>query len=138
MTNLESLGLGGNQIVDISALSGLSNLAGLDLENNEIVDISALSGLTNLAELDLNENQIVDISALSGLTNLDSLGLAHNLIADIRPLVDNAGIGNGDDVALDHNSLNTQSGSPNRMALVALRQRGVSVTQKEDCDTCGD
>ena len=36
----------------------------LDLASNQIVNISALSGLTSLMELWLDINQIVDISAL--------------------------------------------------------------------------
>jgi len=52
--------------------------------------------------------------------------------------VNNAGIDSGDDVDLDHNPLNSQSGSPNMLDIVALRQRGVDVTYHEDCDTCGD
>ena len=50
----------------------------LGLDGNQITDISALSGLTNLTELYLNGNQITDISALSGLTNLTELRLQNN------------------------------------------------------------
>ena len=81
-SDLESLitlpNLGGNNISDISALSGLTNLETLDLDDNNISDISALSGLTNLVELGLQENNIGDISALSGLTNLERLYLYDN------------------------------------------------------------
>ncbi|MCK5245318.1 leucine-rich repeat domain-containing protein, partial [Candidatus Bipolaricaulota bacterium] len=136
---LKGLWLNENEIVDISALSGLTDLDLLGLGGNQIVDISALSGLINLAELDLSHNQIVDISALSGLTNLDSLGLGSNQIVGIAPLVNNTGIGSGDDVDLDDNPLHLfESGSPNSLDLEALRQRGASVTYQEECDTCGD
>ena len=86
MTNLAYLFLGGNQISDISALSGMTNLRSLWLFSNQISDISALSGLTNLTELHLHYNQISDISALSGLTNLTLLSLAQNQISDISAL----------------------------------------------------
>ena len=115
------------------------------LEELEETEIEALEletetdPLLELEELELGENKIVDISALSSLINLDSIGLAHNQIADIGPLVDNPGISRGDDVALDYNSLNTQPGSPRiRLDIAALVQRGVEITQKEDCETCGD
>jgi hypothetical protein len=85
-TNVESLHVGGNQISDISALTGLIHLTHLDLTNNPITDIQPLSGLTNLTELWLPSNQISDISALAGLTNLTFLYLADNQISDISAL----------------------------------------------------
>ena len=61
-SDLESLitlpNLGGNNISDISALSGLTNLETLDLDDNNISDISALSGLTNLERLYLYDNPL--------------------------------------------------------------------------------
>jgi len=91
----------------------------------------------NLVELDLNENQIVTIQALSGLTRLESLGLTHNQIRSLRPLVINSGIDKGDDVALDYNLLNVQGDSLHMQDIAALKQRGVTVSHKEDCETCG-
>ena len=85
-TNLEYLGLDGNQISSIGALSGLIKLTHLELQNNQIVDISALSGLTNLTYLGLHNNGISDISALSGLAKLTKLMLDNNSISDISAL----------------------------------------------------
>jgi hypothetical protein len=42
----------------------LTNLTWLSLFGNEIVDISALSGLTNLETLHLSKNEISDIQVL--------------------------------------------------------------------------
>ena len=58
LTNLEYLHLGSNQIIDISALSGLTDLTKLYLGYNHISDTSALSGLTDLRELELWGNPI--------------------------------------------------------------------------------
>ncbi|GAF81157.1 unnamed protein product, partial [marine sediment metagenome] len=125
------------QIVNISALSGLTNLAYLALGSNQIGNISALSDLANLAELDLSHNQIVGISALSGLTKLTVLYLNNNKIHDIAPLVNNAGIDSGDAVDLVHNQLHFESGSPSMLDIEALRQRRVGVTYlPQDCATC--
>ena len=86
-TALTELKLYGNEIIDISALSGLLNLTILNLDNNQIHDIGALSNLTNLEMLTLSNNKIVDISALSGLTHLVSLlSLSKNEIVDISAL----------------------------------------------------
>jgi hypothetical protein len=60
-------------------LSGLTNLwYVLYLGGNEITDISALSGLVNLRYLHLEGNQISEISSLAGFTNLTRLRLTYN------------------------------------------------------------
>ena len=86
MTNLTELSLGGNNIFDLSPLSGLTNLTELSLGGNNIFDLSPLSGLTNLTGLWLNGNNISDLSPLSGLTNLTLLRLNGNNISDISAL----------------------------------------------------
>ena len=86
LTSLRDLYLGGNQIIDISKLSGLTSLRDLDLYGNQIIDISKLSNLKQLTDLDLRNNQIIDISALSGLTSLRDLYLGGNQIIDISKL----------------------------------------------------
>ena len=91
LTNLQELRLGANPI-NVGALSGLTNLQRLSLGDrpidlfNQIVDVGALSGLTNLTELSLSINGIVDVGPLSGLTNLTVLLLDSNQIVDVGPL----------------------------------------------------
>ena len=58
MTNLESLDLDQNSIIDISPLSGLRTLKGLELGGNNISDLSALTNLSNLNYLDLDGNPL--------------------------------------------------------------------------------
>ncbi len=79
-TNLTSLALGGNMIVDISPVAGLANLTWLELSYNDINDVSAVSGLSNLNYLDLSWNFINDVSVVSGLSNLRNLYLRANEI----------------------------------------------------------
>ncbi|MCL2633847.1 MAG: sigma-70 family RNA polymerase sigma factor [Oscillospiraceae bacterium] len=76
--NVMFLHLFGNQITDISPLSGLTNLRHLSLSYNQITDISALSGMTNMTTLNLDRNQITDISPLHGLINLEYLSVQYN------------------------------------------------------------
>ena len=84
---LKDVRLNGNNISDISPLSGASsNLSSLDLSNNNISDISPLSGASNLSSLNLSNNNISDISPLSGASNLSSLNLSNNNISDISRL----------------------------------------------------
>ena len=83
---LKYLSLSGNNISDVSALSGLTKLNRLYLSNNNISDISTLSGLIKLNTLNLSDNNISDVSALSGLTNLRWLWLRGNQISDVSAL----------------------------------------------------
>ena len=147
LTSLTTLQLAGNSITDISALSGLTSLLGLLAANNSISDISALSGLTSLGTLRLGGNSITDISELSGLTSLRELLLDNNSItvisalsglrrlrdiglsnnsglSNIQPLLDNIGLGAGDEVLLTSTNVNCAD-------VAALEAKGVTVTS--DC-----
>lgn len=67
---------------------------------------------------------ITDIRALSGLISLTDLRLFGNPINDIQPLLDNAGLGEGDSVDLTSTSVSC-------LAVAALQAKGVSVSS--DC-----
>jgi hypothetical protein len=115
----------GDPVAPITSLVGLQNLTGLtsiDLRFHSIQDISILSELPGMVSLVVGYNQINDISVLSELTNLDYLGLAGNPIpSDLQPLIDNTGLGTGDQVFLDNIVVDC--------AQVAILQgRGVTVT----------
>jgi len=86
LTNLTTLSLSENQISNISLLANLTNLTELGLGNNQISNISSLSNLIKLKQLALDGNQITALSALSGLTDLRIVWLDNNNIADISPL----------------------------------------------------
>ncbi len=113
-----------NQLIDISALSGLLNLKVLGLSENQIIDIGSLEGLANLNLLYLGNNQIISIISLSALINLKELGLADNQIIDIFPLISNGGINTGDKVYLTNNPLNEMSINT---YIPQLEARGVEV-----------
>ncbi|MGD1117908.1 MAG: leucine-rich repeat domain-containing protein [Dehalococcoidales bacterium] len=127
LTNLQTLYLDDNQINDISALQNLTGLQNLYLSNNQITDISALQNLTNLQSLYLDNNQISNIGALQNLTGLQTLVLGSNQINDISPLVTNPGLGSGDYINLQYNSLDTNPGSQAMLDIQALIDRGASV-----------
>ncbi len=121
LTSLTWLALLDNSISDISPLSGLTSLTDLFLGGNSISDISALSELTSLTNLNLSGNSITDISALSGLTSLTVLQLQDNAdLADIQPLLDNTGLGTGDQVAIFGTSVSCTD-------VAALQAKGLSV-----------
>ena len=87
LTKLEGTNLWGCQIVDLSPLRNLNNLRGLFLGHNSISDISPLAELTNLTRLHLQSNKIVDFSPLANLINLRQLWIDDNLDTDINPLL---------------------------------------------------
>ncbi len=125
LTNLTRLGLSKNQINDISPLSGLTKLTSLNLCINQIIDISVLANLINLKGLIISYNQIANINSLYGLTDLEMLWIEANQINDISTLVNNSGIGNGDEVSLTDNPLNTTSCTQH---IPTLQSRGVDVS----------
>ena len=87
LITLELLSLSSNPIVDISPLSNLIHLEALYLSAIDLTDITVLSNLTQLKVLDLQRCvHIRDITPLSNLTQLTRLEITGNRIADITPL----------------------------------------------------
>ena len=96
MTDLVELDLRGNEMTDLSPLSGMANLKELRLSgdiggNDGISDLSPLSGLSRLKVLHLPAANIEDLSPLSGLVQLEDLALIDpesdlGLAEDITPL----------------------------------------------------
>ena len=145
LTSLEELGLSTNQISGIGALSGLSSLQQLGLasnnltsisglpsgivaltfSSNQVSDIGPLSGLSSLKFVGFSDNQVSSISVLSGLGSLESVVMSSNQITDLSPLVNNSGLGSGDDVDVSSNPLSAASLNEH---IPALQARGVSVT----------
>jgi internalin A len=74
-------------VKDLTGLEYVVNLTGLGLGLNQISDVSPLASLTNLTKLYLHgeENQINDITPLASLTNLTGLGLG-GIPINIGPL----------------------------------------------------
>ena len=109
LENLWSLDVVMNDISDISPVASITSLGQLVIGQNDITDISSLSSLTNLTWLRVHYNNIVDISSLQYLTNLHWLDISGNQITDLNPLVNNAGLADGDSIYLNNNPLSTES-----------------------------
>ena len=75
MTNLQSLFLEGNLIVDISTLSELTNLLELNLESNRIEDISPLLDCLNYGSEVILYNNPLDETAPDIIAELISRGV---------------------------------------------------------------
>ena len=89
LKNLRQLALYNQQISDLSPLEGL-NLSQVALGGNYIVDISALCDSPNIYELNLINNPIEDITAVSSMENLQSLDIGNTKVSDISPLKDSS------------------------------------------------
>ncbi|MBK7141456.1 MAG: hypothetical protein IPH75_05180 [bacterium] len=125
MTSLTNLTMYQLPLDDFTVLQSLTNLERLGMAHNDVSDLSVLAGATKLSALVLVNCNLSDITVLKDLPSLSSLSLAANLIVDIRPLVDNSGIGDGDEVSLTGNPLSDSSKS---VHIPALQSRGVTVT----------
>ena len=86
LTKLDSFNLWECRIVDLSPLRDLKNLRHIRLGYNQISDLSPLVELINLTVLQVENNQIVDFSPLANLINLRELRIHNNLGTDISPL----------------------------------------------------
>jgi Leucine-rich repeat (LRR) protein len=86
LTQLETVSFFSNQVVNISVLTDLTQLTTVDLSNNKISNLTPLKGLKQLKKADLGVNHIRELKALSGLKQLKDLNLAVNEIKDINAL----------------------------------------------------
>jgi subtilisin-like proprotein convertase family protein len=121
---LRSLNGDSRGIQDLTNLGKCGNLQSLSLWNNSIQDITEIGALSNLRTLNLGRNRINDLAPLTGLEAIEVALLWDNAITDITPLIDNPGLGAGDEVGLEGNPL---SATVLCEQIPMLLQRGVNV-----------
>lgn len=85
MKNLHTLILDGQQITDLSGLSGLP-IRELSLSGNPLSNVKVLETLTELERLYLEETNVSDLTAVSGLPELKFLDIAGGGTEKIAPL----------------------------------------------------
>ena len=130
LTNLEFLLFSNNGVLDISVLENLTNLQWLYFYGNEVSDIRVLENLTNLVRLYFGGNEVSDIKVLENLTNLEQLSFQKNQISNISSLVENDGLGKGDEINMSYNYLDLNPGSKDMDNINNLIDRGVVVEYK--------
>ena len=128
MKKLDYLKIFNNQIGAITYLHGLTQLTYLGAHDNQISDLTPLAGMTRLEYLGMFRNEIECIGPLSGLTALGQVAISGNQISNLSPLLDNPGIGAGDQVNVKDNAIDCAEQAPN---IDALRDRGVNL--EVDC-----
>lgn len=83
LTGANSIDLyGGENITDLSPLSGLNNLTNLDIAFNNVTDLSPIANLNNLYSFSATGNSINDISPLANMTTLRYLSLNSQTITN--------------------------------------------------------
>ena len=75
LPNLKEVCIVGQQLTDISAVSGLVQLEKIEIKHNSVSDISALSGLPKLSSVGINDNPVADLSPLASCPTLKYLDL---------------------------------------------------------------
>lgn len=105
--SLKKLNLSGNQISDLSALSGASALLQLNISNNRIASLDPLSGCTALEDLYASHNEITSLTALNDLPALKTLDLSNNALEGIIDLGNstNWAAGEVNGLYLQHNNI---------------------------------
>lgn len=88
---LEYLSLSGNQVQDISPLSGCSSLQVLDMAENPIRSIMALKELSRLRELNLEATGVTSLDVLSG-SALEKLNARSTWVTDYSILAECPGL----------------------------------------------
>ena len=83
---LESLGITGFDVGDLTPLKGFPRLTSLGVSYSRVSDLRPLAEMYRLRSLSLNYNYISDLEPLAGLTGLTSLGLSGNRIRELAPL----------------------------------------------------
>ena len=86
VSDVVTLDLRDNPIVDGTPIGGMTQLQGLDLRGTSLEDTSVLSGLTNLVWVGLSDNLITNLSGLAPLTGVEGFDLSENLLADLSAL----------------------------------------------------
>jgi Leucine-rich repeat (LRR) protein len=108
-------------------ISDLETLISLEAPAENISSLSGLEYCFKLEILEVQNNNIRDLSPIKELPNLKMLVLSSNNISDITPLVDNNGLGIGDEVYLVNNSLDLADNSEDMLNIRELEDRGVII-----------
>ncbi len=105
--NLSDLTLDENVLENLSGIEYMPNLVVLNAKGNQINDIWSMdidsAPRNTLETLNLANNQIVDINPLKNYAALNVVNLSNNQIENFGYLVDNEGIGPGDNIDISYN-----------------------------------
>lgn len=123
-------------VLGITELSCTGNTANRNNERDfvtraKFTSLEGIQHLINLVWLDFGNNNVSDLSPLENLTNLEGVYLKGNTLSTLQPLIDNSGIGSGDEVDIRDNNLDLIEGSQDMIEINILEGRGVNVYYRD-------
>jgi Leucine-rich repeat (LRR) protein len=86
LTVLQTLGLKGTQVSDLTPLADLTALQSIWLDHTLVSDLTPLATLTGLKRLYAFGTQVRDLAPLAALTAMESLYLHRTQVRDLAPL----------------------------------------------------
>ncbi|MDD5161119.1 MAG: leucine-rich repeat domain-containing protein [Sulfuricurvum sp.] len=86
LSKAEDLGIGGENVENISLLQFFPNLKNISLSNSNVRDLTPLAKISNLQELDISDNPVTDFKPLLSLKKLETLSIRNDNIADLSIL----------------------------------------------------
>lgn len=125
LIKLEYLFIGGNQITDLSPLSPLTNLTYLSAGANWMTSLDDVGSFRKLQHFDGSQNRLTNIAGLQGLTNLTYVSVSNNRLTNIAALQNLTKLTY---TSVDYNYLDITIGSPARMVIQTLLDRGATVS----------
>jgi len=80
------LSLSGSNLYDLSGIENCTNITTLDLSKNQLIDITQIGFLRHLEEINLSENNINSIDIFENLTALKIIDISFNDLEDISSI----------------------------------------------------
>ena len=115
------LGLASLNDLTCNLISGVTTI---DARSSEIASLVGIQNFPNLTTLRLNNNTVTNLNPLRGLVVLADLFLDDNTdLINIQPLLDNTGLGAGDNVSLTNTGVLC-------VDVATLRATGVTVSSE--------
>ncbi len=89
LSNLKSLNISNNYLVNLSQIINLYQLENLDISGNRLYNIIGIDLLENLKCLNLDNNNLENISELRDSPKLKILSISNNKIKQLDDLIEN-------------------------------------------------
>ena len=87
LTQLQTLSLGGCNLHDLTLVLGLTNLTSLTLDGNPTPNLASLASLPNLTSLSASSCSLSNLAGIRALVHLQSLSLGNNSLGNPASLV---------------------------------------------------
>ena len=131
---LSTLDVSGNQIDSLKPLESCSELKSLNVGNNKLTSLTGLEKLIRLEKFECNKNQISDLGGITNCTALSYVNISSNKISDISLLAKSAQ--SLKSVFLDDNQVSDLSSLSSAKELLALSFNNNKITSLDKIKDC--